>query len=180
MLSNAGSRPLMCTWKICKRKIRNREPYVGKYLSAAFILLFACAALAQEPAAKTVPPTSASAATRAISYELDWPQANPKWVSITVAADGSASYRSQDKVGKDSQSDEPYVLNFTTTEATRKRILDLAKALNYFHGDFEYRSGSVAKTGKKTLRYLNGPDSSETSLNFSTNTAMMDLVGIFQ
>lgn len=143
-------------------------------------MLFACAAAAQVPKAASAPATTAPVATAAISFELDWPQADPSWFSITIAADGTASYRSKEKLAANEQADDAYVLKFIATEDTRNRIFELAKTLKYFHGDFEYRSGNIAKTGKKTLRYLNGPESSETSLNFSTNTAMMDLVGIFQ
>jgi hypothetical protein len=126
-----------------------------------------------EPGAKIVPvPT--------ITFELNWREADPNWYSVTVEADGPAAYRSQPKVGPNEIPGDPYMVKFTATEATRKRMFALAAAVKFFQGNFEYRGGNIAKTGTKTLRYQYGKETNETSFNFSTNTDLMDLVTMFQ
>ncbi len=158
--------------------ISARRAAIQSCLLAAFVLLIALAAHSQDSALPAA--TAASVSTPAIGFEFNWAQADPNWVSITIAADGSAIYRSQEKQAAHDNADAPYTVRFTATENTRQRIFELAKTLDYFHGNYEFRGGNVAKTGVKTLRYINGAQSSETSLNFSTNTDMMDLVDLFQ
>lgn len=160
-------------------------------LLLSFLLCFAGFAFAQSPDADIAPRTVTQPT---ITFELSWPDASPSWYSISVSSDRAAVYSSrakaesnqsqaknefQAKPQSNDAADEPLSVKFTVTESTRDRMFKLARATNFFEGNFEYR-GNVAKTGKKTLRYQDGTKKSETTFNFSTNTDLMDLITMFQ
>ena len=70
-------------------------------------------------------------------------------------------------------------MDFIASETTRAKIFELTKELNYFHGEFESKY-KVANTGDKTLTYRNGEKVSKTTVNYSSNPRMMELIDIFQ
>jgi hypothetical protein len=70
-------------------------------------------------------------------------------------------------------------VRFIASSATRNQVFQLAKSLNDFQGNFETRA-KVAQTGKKTLTFKQGSKESSTSLNYSDNQEMNQLVSIFQ
>jgi hypothetical protein len=142
------------------------------------IILFSAISFAQS---HDVAPTyaDAPAAAPTVSFELTWPQADPQWYSISISSTGAVTYKSQPRLQDHETAGDPFTMEFTATEETRTRIFDLAKATNYFQGDFEFK-GNIAKTGTKTLTYRDGDKESHTTINYSGNPQLMQEVSIFQ
>lgn len=114
-----------------------------------------------------------------VTFELNWPVSNPQSYVISVEPTGRASYRSQPRAEEKGNSEDPFTMDFIASEPTRTKIFELAKELNYFQGEFETKY-KVANTGNKTLTYRNGDKQSKTTLNYSSNPRMNELVDIFQ
>jgi hypothetical protein len=142
----------------------------------SLVLLIASVAVGQAP---DVQPNRADAASPVVSFELSWREADPQWYSVSVSSTGAASYRSQPHVQDHETAGDPFSMEFTATEETRAKIFELAKALNHFQGDFEFK-GNIAKTGTKTLTYREGTKQTGTTINYSGNPQLMQEVSIFQ
>lgn len=123
--------------------------------------------------------TDESAAVPTISFELNWREADPQWYSVSISSTGVAIYKSQPHLQNNETAGDPFTMEFTATEETRIKIFQLAKAVNYFQGDFEFK-GNIAKTGTKTLTYRDGTKESHTTINYSGNSQLMQEVSIFQ
>jgi hypothetical protein len=124
-------------------------------------------------------PGRMDASTPSVKFELDWKLADPRWYQVTVRQNGDASYQSQPGAKDNGPESEPYTLHFIMSQPTRLRIFQLASALNGFNGNFETRS-KVAQTGTKTLTFRQGDRESKTTLNYSDNPQMNELVAMFQ
>jgi hypothetical protein len=70
-------------------------------------------------------------------------------------------------------------MDFTASEGTKLRVFELARSVNYFQGEFEYK-GNIAKTGTKTLTYRKGKNESQLVINYSSNSQLMQLISMFQ
>jgi len=64
--------------------------------------------------------------------------------------------------------------------STCQSVFELAKALGYLKGDFEYRKHKVAYTGERTLGYFAPGISNKTSFTFSENPQVQQLAAIFE
>ena len=113
-----------------------------------------------------------------ITFTLDWPGADPEHSVLEVESTGRASYSSSGS--QRFQLSDGYSLNFTISEGTRGRIFDLARSLNYFNRDFDYKRGKVAFTGKKTIAYADSSRHFVTSYNWSDNPSMRQLTELMQ
>ena len=143
------------------------------------LLVFCSASLfaqADQPAPESpsVPPDAVSPV---VIFSQTWPEAIPPFYSVVVDGSGRTTYHS---TPSKPDSGNPYDLQFVISEQTRGKIFDLAKQLNYFQGNFDYRKSRIAFTGKKTLKFQNGKAEHETSYNWSDNLALQDLTKIFQ
>lgn len=119
----------------------------------------------------------------AITFDLYWEAATPQNFTIAMDMNGKSHYVSRNPTRPPEGSDEPepdYELDFTMSAANRNRILQLAKELNYFNGNFDYTQHKVANTGKKTLTYADSSQSFHTTYNFSENKAIEEITQIFQ
>lgn len=143
------------------------------YISVLLMNLFS---LAQGP---DVQSNATQATVPVVTFEQNWADANPRWYSISVASSGTASYQSQPHLEPNDVAGDPFKMEFTASESTRTQIFDLAKAVNYFGGEFEYK-GNIAKTGTKTLTYIDGKKQSQLAINYSSNSQLMQLISIFQ
>jgi len=76
-------------------------------------------------------------------------------------------------------SGEPYMLKFTTSDATRVRLFKLAEQVNFFQGDFEYKKGRIAFTGTKTVTFDDGQRRYQTSYNWSQNPVIQQVTDLF-
>jgi hypothetical protein len=143
---------------------------------ALWLGLFAAGVYAQNVPLQPAAPPGERVPTVTFAFEM--PGADPPHYTVAVAstsrASFSATYNSVEKTG------EPYVVKFDITSGTATRIFELARDLNFFQGDFEYRNGRIANMGMKTLRYADGTRKYETSFNYSVNPQMQELTRIFQ
>ncbi len=114
-----------------------------------------------------------------ITYEQDWKVADPSWYQVSISSTGESSYTSKPLAKENETPGDPYSVRFIASSATRNQVFQLAKSLNDFQGNFETRA-KVAQTGKKTLTFKQGSKESSTSLNYSDNQEMNQLVSIFQ
>lgn len=146
-------------------------------ISILLILCVGCAltALAQNG----LDPGAPSAQAPTVVYEQDWKVADPEWYQISINSSGEASYHSRSHAKENESSGEPYNRQFIASAQTRELVFQLAKSLNNFQGNFESRA-KVAQTGKKTLTFRDGQKESSTSLNYSDNQNMTQLISIFQ
>jgi hypothetical protein len=143
------------------------------------VLLFAsmvCVAQADpakaEPASaapETVPPV--------ITFTQAWSDATPPFYSIAADSTGRTTYHSTPRADN---TGDPYDLRFNLSQQTRARLFDLARQLNYFHGNFDFKKSRIAYTGTKTLRFQNGKDDNITNYNWSDNLKMQQVTKIFQ
>jgi hypothetical protein len=140
---------------------------------AFIILLLVLPASAQQEA---TPP----AAQPAVTFDFDWSPGIPwQTYSITVRADGNAHFQgtpAPDKAGGDP---DLFQQDFIMSEANRLKIFDLAKKLNYFHGDFDSHLKQIAQTGRKTLEYNSANKHGSTSYNWSQNADVQELSRLF-
>ena len=143
--------------------------------------LQACPQTQPSPQSQAGQPTDVTVPV--ISFDLYWEAATPQNYTVTMDVNGKSHYVSRSPTRPPEGSDEPdadYELDFTMSAANRNRILQLAKDLNYFNGNFDYTQHRVANTGKKTLTYTDFSRSFYTTFNFSENKAIEDITQIFQ
>lgn len=125
-------------------------------------------------------PTAATAAVPTVTFTLSWQQSNPSWFEVAIQSTGTASYRSTASEATGGLPADPYMVEFTASEATRKKIFQLAKEANYFQGDFDFKKGRIARTGDKTLIYQDGTRRTQTTFNWSQNQPVQQLADLFQ
>jgi len=143
--------------------------------------LQACPQTQPSPQSQAGQPTDVTVPV--ISFDLYWEAATPQNYTVTMDVNGKSHYVSRSPKRPPEGSDEPdpdYELDFTMSAANRNRILQLAKDLNYFNGNFDYTQHRVANTGKKTLTYTDFSRSFHTTFNFSENKAVEEIAQIFQ
>jgi hypothetical protein len=143
------------------------------------LLMFWCAGLfAQADEPRPEPPTAQpTEVPPIITFTQAWPDAIPPYYAIAVDGSGRTTYHSTPSAP---QSGNPYDVKFVLSETTRTRIFDLAKQMNFFRGNFDYRKSRIAFTGTKTLKFQNGKEEQQTSYNWSDNLAMQEITKIFQ
>jgi hypothetical protein len=151
----------------------------GVLIFAVFLLpLFAFSALPAS-AQNSLDPGTLNASVPTVSFELDWKVSDPQWYEITVDQNGQATYDSRPHAADNQPPGEPYSLRFIMSQPNRTRIFQIAGALHDFQGNFETRA-KIAQTGKKTLTFRHGNEVNKTTLNYSDNPQMNELVALFQ
>jgi hypothetical protein len=144
-------------------------------LSALFVS--ALAASAQD--AVPVQP-SAMAGTQVVRFAFEWRVQNPPHYTIVVDSDGHATYTSEPTAGPNGGSaPDSYVAEWTASDATRTRIFDDVRKLNYLQGHYE-TNAKVAQTGTKTLSYKDATRNTSTSYNYSEGWAQAGVRRAFQ
>lgn len=124
--------------------------------------------------------SQAGPASPTVSFSLDFPGSFPAHYGITVGADGHASYVSDGRISKDSAPDQPYTADFTLSQATVKRIFDLAQQANYFQGHLDSKKKNIASTGDKSLMYQDATRNTNATYNYSSIPAVQELTTLFQ
>jgi hypothetical protein len=114
-----------------------------------------------------------------VRFIFDWNQGRP-WLSyaIKVRSDGQTHFDGYASAEEGGDSDD-FQQDITLSEANRQKIFDLARKLNYFHGDFDFKK-KIAQTGKKTLEYQSNEVHGSTTYNWSENVDIQELTRIFQ
>src|SRR5258708_12632493 len=143
-----------------------------------------CRAMVKQPRA----PKDADAASPmpTVTFELFGKQATPQSYPITRDVSGNARYEShtpeRPAEGRSSAPSEPddFEMQFTISRDTRDQILRLAKELDYFNGDWDFKKHVVANTGKKTLTWSDAGRKLHTVYNFSESKQLQQLTSIFE
>lgn len=76
--------------------------------------------------------------------------------------------------------DEEPTQQVTISSGTKDRAFALAHELGDFDGDYDYRKSRVAFTGSKTFTYITEAKQQSTTVNWSENKAMTEMLAIFQ
>jgi len=116
-----------------------------------------------------------------ITFDRVWEAYKPQNVTITVQATGPARYVSRNPFTPPDQTgaDPDYLLDFTLSSRSQKKLFDDAKEANYFKGDFSYKKHAVASTGKKTLTYSDPVRHFTTTYDYSENKAIEEITNLF-
>ena len=149
-------------------------------IAAAVLLMMAAGLWAQVP--KLEPRTPADKQPPVITFEFLFEGAQPPHYALAVEAGGRAAYRSDDVVppSKGDDAAPPYLVNFVVSSANADRIFELAKALNYFQGDFDFHGGRIANMGAKTLTFKDGETTKATTYNYSQNQNLQQITTLLQ
>lgn len=121
-----------------------------------------------------------ASALPSITYKMTWPEGRP-WVeyTITVAENGATHFSGTGNSAEDGNNDA-FQQDFRMSEANRQKIFELAKAANYFEGQFDAKQKNIAKTGVKTLEYHSPTVNNSTTYNYSPNANIQQLTKFFQ
>jgi len=118
--------------------------------------------------------------TPTVTFNCDFPGSDPAHYGISVSSDGQASYISDGKLTRDSDSDEPFTLDFKMPHGMLAQIFDLTQKAHYFEGDIDSKRKNIASTGEKTLAYKEGQRSTSATYNYSIVPAVQELTALFQ
>src|SRR5438477_8742576 len=77
----------------------------------------------------------AKAQLSAVKFESTFPDFEPQHFVVSIDAGGHGTYLSEGETTK--ESGEAYSFDFVASEPVRNRVFELARAANYFQGDFE-------------------------------------------
>jgi hypothetical protein len=113
-----------------------------------------------------------------VQFTFENSNLDPTYFELTIDDRGQASYRSRRR--EEAPMDSEDASTFQVSPYTRDRIFALAKALDYFNGDFEFRKRRIAFSGTRTFTYLRDGTRHSTRFNWSQNQQMLELVGIFE
>ncbi len=117
-----------------------------------------------------------------VTFTLDFPGSAPSHYVMSISSDGHASYVSDGKLSSSVESDssDPWKLEFTVSPSTSARVFDLSKRAHYFDGDIDSRKKNLASTGVKTLAYKDQDKNTQATYNYSTATPVQELTALFQ
>lgn len=115
-----------------------------------------------------------------ITFTLDFPGSMPSHYSIRVDRGGASHYESSGRTSTDSEQQDDFSYDFTTSDVTCKKIFGLAAKAGYFQKDVDSRRKNMAFTGKKTLSYKDPQRNGESSYNYSFNASVQELTDLFQ
>jgi hypothetical protein len=117
-----------------------------------------------------------------ITFTFDFPGGAPSHYTISISADGHASYVSDAKSNNDSEPsvNDYWLMEFMVFPSTCTRVFDLAKRAHYFEGEIDSKKKGIASTGNKTLTYKDAEKSTKASYNYSPQLPVQDLTAFFQ
>jgi hypothetical protein len=110
-----------------------------------------------------------------IEYELDFPGRSPPHFTLTIAEDGSGTY----KVPQSEAAPDQLVQSFQLAPASIAVWFADARSLHRFQGRFE-SSHKVAFTGTKTLRYSGADGQGSVTVNYTQQEKLAALLSQLQ
>jgi hypothetical protein len=152
------------------------------YRPGLLLVFLAASTLLHAQAPRLQTNQSQPPAVPTVTFTFDWPSIEPHRYIISVDSNGNAAYQSwmAEPKAEQASAGDSYLVKFTASAAARDRIFVLARQLDYFNGDFEYRKHPVAATGEKTLAYADLNKRYETRYNWSENASISELTALFQ
>ena len=115
-----------------------------------------------------------------VAFKLSWDKGLP-WsdYSFTVNENGAAHFKATGNP-MESGDNDIFEQDFTMSEANLQEVFRLAKAADYFQGQFESKVKNVAKTGTKTLEFHSPSLNTSTTYNYAPNPNIQQLTKLFQ
>jgi hypothetical protein len=106
-------------------------------------------------AAAQTPDAQPSLGFPMVTFEMNWRNVPPRWYSVSMDSTGRAGYQSEPGILPGEDASDPYIVKFTSTQATRAEIFRLARELDYFRqGNYEYKNvGGALQGPAQTLRW---------------------------
>jgi hypothetical protein len=143
-----------------------------RIISIAACLLLASVCMQAQSAGPPQAPT--------VIFKMSWNKGLP-WsdYAFTVNENGATHFKATGNAIEGGQTDD-FEQDFTMSEANLQEIFRLAKAADYFQGQFESKTKNVAKTGTKTLEFHGPSLDTSTTYNFSPNPNIQQLTKLFQ
>ena len=126
-----------------------------------------------------------------VRFECVWEAATPQDFIVLAGAMGDARYFSRNPTAPAQPQNTrngainaaflpDYHVEFTLSPGSQAKIFKLANQANFFKGDFDFKKHPVANTGTKTLTYADPGRHSETTYNWSENSAIDQLTHLFE
>lgn len=134
------------------------------------------------PAQNSAPAPDSAPALPSVTFTQAFPRVEPAYFSLRMDSAGHAVYESRREEGRPGQPElgEPSRIEFEASQATVRRIFELARSLDYFQGDWDFKKHRIADSGRKTLSYSDSARTHQTTYNWSENRAIQELTEIFQ
>jgi hypothetical protein len=134
------------------------------------------------PPSNSAPAPDAAPALPAVTFTRAFPRIEPAFFSLRIDSAGHALYESRREEGEPGQPQlgEPTRIEFQVSPATVARIFELARSLDYFQGDWDFKKHRIAESGRKTLGYSDTTRAYTTTYNWSENRSIQELTEIFQ
>jgi hypothetical protein len=104
-----------------------------------------------------------------IQLTYDFEHTAPSHYELAIDREGKGTYYAADAE-----------TSFQVSAVTRDRIFVLVHALNDLDGDFDYKKTRISFSGTKALTYIDGAAKHTTSVNWSENKDMTELLAILQ
>ena len=145
-------------------------------MAPPLIAFFACssAMFAQNPQLQT---RNGRRFPTVVFSSVSW-SANPASYSFAVDATGTATYQStQDSVDR---TGVPYIIEFQTSDTTRRITFNIARELNFFNGDFPISLGSPQNIPVRTLAYHDITFNNQITYSDSTESQIQELTSVFE
>ena len=109
-----------------------------------------------------------------VFFTFDWPEAKIPRYTVVVQEDRVAHYWEGDAVYDETQRSKPAL---SVTPDTMKKIFDAETDAS---GTCETHEKHIAQTGKKTIAFYTGDETSGCSFNYSDKVRLNDLAALFQ
>ena len=113
----------------------------------------------------------AAAQAPRVTYSKSFPGSVPPYVEIEVSSDGKAIYKEMPN--------DPNPIAYQMPEDDTKAIFELCEKLEHFKRPLDANL-KVAFMGKKTFKYENGAEKSETTFNYSVDEDAKMLLDRFE
>ena len=115
-----------------------------------------------------------------VVFKFAWAQGLP-WSEyvFTVKENGATQFKGMVNSAENGGS-EAFDQEFTMSEANLQKVFQLAKATDYFQGQFEAKQKHIAQTGTKTLEFHGPSLDTSTTYNYSPNPNIQQLTSLFQ
>jgi hypothetical protein len=141
--------------------------------------LLLCLGMLLHAQAPDLTPESGQQQVPTVVFEFELPGASPGHYAITVDSLGRAGYRSE-PLSSDKVAGDPFLQSFVISNASRDRIFQLTKELDYFQkNDFDFK-GKIANMGAKTLLFRDAGKEYRSSYNYTANLKVQELTKLFQ
>jgi len=116
-----------------------------------------------------------------ITYSFDYSELSPNHFEITLDASGKGTYDAQySELNLQVGQSLTFQKTIQLEPATMKKIMTKIVALEYLKGNYDYTKQRIAFTGKKKITYKDSLHQGSTTLNWSENKDVMELVDTFQ